>query len=109
MLTPGRYYPGSPIRHTITFTDESGAGVDPSTVTFKAYSPCGREYSFVYGTDDEVQKTTTGNYYAEITPEEAGDWLYRWQTTGTGTTYAEEGRFNVNHSPFYDRSPMDYA
>lgn len=110
MLTPGRYYPGSPIRFTISFTDETGTGVDPATVTARTYSPCGREATYVYGTDDEVGKSSAGNYYADITPDESGEWLLRWQTTGTNTTYAQEERFNVNYSPFYGRNTLsDYA
>jgi len=110
MLTPGRYYPGSPIRLTISFTDENDAGVDPTTVTFKTYSPEGRTQTYVYGTDSEVGKSSVGNYYADVTPDEFGEWLYRWQTTGATTTYAEEGRFNVNYSSFYDATTLgDYV
>lgn len=102
MLTPGRYYPNSPIRLTIAFTDADGAGVDPSTVLIKTYSPTGTTTTYTYGTDSEVQKSSVGNYYADITPDAGGVWYYRWQTTGTGTTYADEGTINVIRSPFID-------
>lgn len=109
-LTPGRYYPGSPIRLTITFVDDDGVYVDPTTVAMKTISPAGIQSSYTYNTDSNVGRIDTGQYYADITPTEFGEWLVRWQTTGTNTTYATEERFNVNYSPFYDRTPFqDYS
>lgn len=42
----------------------------------------------------EIAKGSTGVYYKDILPDAAGNWHYRWSTTGT-PTLAEEGRFHV--------------
>jgi hypothetical protein len=105
MLTPGKYFPGSPIRLTIAFTDDDGVATDPTTVTFATYSPSGTATDYVYLTDDEVGKTSTGNYYADFTPDESGRWHFRWSTTGTGTTVRTEGTVLVQYSPWYDYEP----
>jgi hypothetical protein len=108
MLTPGRNYVNSPIQVSINLQNNSDVDVDPETVTFKTRSPCGTEASYVYGTDDEVTKSSVGDYDAVFTPDEAGRWFYRWEATGTGTTIATEGNFLVQHSEFYDND-VGYA
>jgi hypothetical protein len=109
VLKPGRYYPGSPIRLTVNFTNEAGTATDPTTVTFKTWAPSGLANAYVYQTDAEVGKSAVGSYYADITPDEFGQWLIRWETTGTGTTFATEDRFNINYSPAFDQAILrDY-
>lgn len=104
LLTPGRIYPGSTIRITGEFLDETDVDTDPTvSITFKLRSPCGVETSLVYMTDAEVQKDSTGNYSADIRPTEGGRWLYRWeaQTLDGITIYvAGEGSFVVQDSKF---------
>lgn len=100
MLAPGRIYPGSPFRVGAHFEDDTGTDVDPATITFKLRSPCGVETSYVYGTDDEITKSSTGDFYAEVTPDEGGRWQWRWESTGTNKTIAFEGSFLVQHSSF---------
>jgi hypothetical protein len=101
-LRPGKYYPGSPIRITATFTDEDGVAVDPTTIKIRTFDPEGYEKNYTFNTDSNVGRTGTGAYYADITPDKFGLWRTRWQTTGNETTFAYEDRFNVQHSPFYD-------
>lgn len=100
MLYPGKIYPETTLRLTVSFTDENGDAVDPTTVTFSTYSPGGTLTSYVYDTDDEVGKASTGNYYADIVPDESGRWHFRWVTTGSGTAIATEGNFIVQASKF---------
>ena len=107
-LTPGKIWPGTPIRLTNAYTDDAGDYVDPATVTIKVRSPAGLESSYVYGTDDEIGRSSAGNYYADITPTEGGRWFYRWITTGTGTTIANEGDFIAQRSPFVDDLEPNY-
>lgn len=103
MLAPGKIYPGTSVRITVNFEDEDGDPVDPTTVTFRTFDPCGGSTSYVYDTDDEVGRSAAGAYYADIVPEIAGRWTYRWQTTGTGTVFATEANdLIVQRSPFYD-------
>jgi hypothetical protein len=109
MIEPGRYFIGGEVRITASFVDSSGDPVDPDTVTFRTCSPNNTKASYVYGTDSEVQKTSTGNYTADFTPDRAGRWHYRWQTTDAGTTTAIEGRdLIVQRSPFFDSTDTAY-
>ena len=108
-LSPGRYYPGSAIRLTASFRDENGTDIDPDTLKIKAWSPQGILSQYVYGTDANVVRASAGNYYAEVTPDAAGLWRIRWETTGTNATHATEDKFNVSYSPFYDDNVSDYA
>lgn len=109
MLEPGKYFNGTEIRLTIAFTDDDGDFVDPDTVTFKTCSPSGVISSYVYGTDSEVQKASTGNYTADISPDQGGRWFYRWESTGTAKKLAKEGNFVVQLSPFIDGVNTGYA
>jgi hypothetical protein len=111
MLKNGRVAPGTPFRVTCNFEDGEGDDVDPTTVTLKTISPCGTERSYVYGTDSEVQKDSTGNYYGDITPDRAGRWRFRWESTGAFTTTAIEDSFIVQasqFSPYGDNDCWDY-
>lgn len=101
-LTPGKIWPGTPIRLTNAYTDDAGDYVDPATVTIKTMDPFGREASYVYGTNAEMGRTASGRYYADITPDRGGLWHYRWIATGTGTTITNEGTVQVQYSPFVD-------
>lgn len=109
MLAPGKIYINTELRLTVTFRDDDGTLVDPDTVVIRTMSPCGTEATYTYATDDEVQKSSTGIYTADITPDEAGRWHFRWQTTGTGKTTALEGDFIVQNSVFYDWCCPDYC
>jgi hypothetical protein len=108
-LAPGKYYVNTVMRLTSHFENDAGTDVDPSTVTFKLRSPSGVETSLVYGTDSDIGKSSVGDYYADFTPDEAGRWFYRWESTGTGTTIATEGNFLIQYSPFYDTFGSDYG
>lgn len=108
MLTPGRIYINTSLRLYVNLQDEDGVDVDPTTVLIKTKSPAGAETTYTYGDDDEVGKSSVGDYYVDLTPDEAGRWRYRWETTGTDTTIAVEGDFLVQASAFYDDN-SDYA
>lgn len=101
-LVPGKYYVGSVVRLTINYQNDAGTDVDPTTVAIRVMSPCGVQTTYTYGTDAEVGKSSVGDYYADITPDETGRWHYRWVSTGAGTTLVEDGRFQVQGSPFDD-------
>jgi hypothetical protein len=107
MIKNGRLYPGMPFRVTITFTDEDGVLTDPTTVTIKVMDPCGGETTYVEGTDSEMDNPSTGVYTADITPDCAGRWSFRWITTGP--VFADEGDFIVLTSPFVDNCSRVYV
>lgn len=101
-LAPGRIWPGTPYRLTISYVSDDGSYVDPTTVTLYLLSPAGVQTSYVYGTDSEMGRSDTGRYYADVTPDTGGRWHWRWLTTGDGTTIAHEGDMLVQRSPFVD-------
>lgn len=105
MITPGKIYQGTELRIAVNFQNDSAADIDPDTVTFKLCDPYGEITTYVYLTDAELAKTSTGDYYVDVTPELPGRWTYRWQTTGTGKKIAQEGEFIVRTSVFYDDVP----
>ena len=102
MLTPGRKYVNSPVRIAANFQDEDQIDVDPSTVKIRVLSPAGTETSYTYGTDAELIKLNTGDYYIDFTPDTSGQWFYRWETTGTNKALAYEGSFRVQYSQHID-------
>ncbi len=102
MLTPGRNYVNTKVRVAVNFQDEDRVDTDPSTVTFKLHSPVGVTTSYVYGTDAALIKANVGDYYIDVTPNQSGRWVYRWESTGTDTAIAIEGSFVVQRSPFYE-------
>jgi len=102
MLTPGKFYVNTELRLEASFETDDGTAVDPDTVKFRTYAPSGAKATYTYGDDSEVQRTSTGNYTADIVPDEAGRWHYRWETTGTGTKIALEGDFIIQQSAFFD-------
>jgi hypothetical protein len=110
MLAPGKIYIGRRVRLEANFSIDE-VDVDPTTVTLKTKSPCGTETTYEYDSGDDdspVAKTSAGDYYCDVTPDEAGRWWYRWETTGTNTADASEGNFLVQTSSFYDDA-TDYS
>jgi hypothetical protein len=69
MLAPGKIYPGDTKRIAVNFQNTDDDDTDPSTVTFKLRSPGGIETSYEYGTDAELVKSSTGDYYVDVTPD----------------------------------------
>ena len=106
MLKNGRIYPGTPLTVTCTFQDECGVLVDPDTVTFKTISPSGREARNMYGESPIIYRSAAGIYKAELAPDEAGRWHYRWESTGVGAATVHEDSFIVLVSRF---SPYQFA
>jgi hypothetical protein len=108
MLSPGKNYYGSPMRVETCFEDSTGTLVDPDTVTFKTMSPSGTETSYVYLTDTEIGRSSSGIYYCDFTPNASGRWHYRWESTGDGLSVAHEGSFVIQRSAFYEGQPQAY-
>jgi len=106
MLAPRMLYVDGELRLTATFRDQDNVLIDPDTVTFETFSPCGERVSYVYTTDVEVTRLSSGSYAADIVPDESGRWRFRWLTTEP--TSAIEGDFLVQESPFAD-SCGDYT
>jgi hypothetical protein len=76
-------YAGTAVTTTATFTTPpGGTPADPTTVTLKFKSNAG-ETEWVYGVDEEIVRSSTGVYYAELdTSNTSGDWTVQWVGTG---------------------------
>jgi hypothetical protein len=109
MIKNGRLYPGMTIRLQVSITDADGDATDPDGIKLKVYSPCGRQTDYVYETDDEITREAAGSYLADLIPNEAGRWHYRWVTTGDLEQPILEEDFIVLTSPFVDDCCRDYA
>lgn len=88
-------YPiGALVKVYANFYDEDGVLSDPEVVNLSVRDPDGTVTTYVYETDDEVEKDSTGAYHANIDGNLAGFWHYRWWATGDGQA-ADEHRFEV--------------
>jgi hypothetical protein len=72
---------------------------DPTAVTFEILSPVtATKTTYVYLTDVELVRVTTGVYTVDIVVDEPGRWWYRWEGTGVAAG-VEQGYIDVD----YDR------
>jgi len=92
-MTINIYKNGQKVRASAAFT-VSDVASDPTTVTAKIKDPSGNVSTYVYGTDEELVKDSTGNYHVDVSTDEKGLWYFRFE--GTGTCEAvEESSFRV--------------
>jgi len=93
------YDVGDVVRCTGTFTTAAGVATDPTAVNFKVRTPAGTVTTYVYGTDAELVKASTGVYTVDVPLTTTGTWAYRFYSTGTGQA-AAEATFWVEQSAF---------
>jgi len=93
------YNEGTLITLTAVFKDTAGTEADPTTVTFRLKKPDETVIVYVYGTDAELVKDSTGNYSVGYTPDMGGDFIYRWEGTGA-VEVAGESTFSATASSF---------
>ena len=90
---PGSYSLNDIVQMTATFTNLSGANVDPTTVTVTVKKPNGVEVT------PSVTHAGTGVYTAQVTVDTPGTWL--WRAYGTGAAQAQQdGMFIVVPNTF---------
>jgi len=70
-------------RMTASYQDSDLAYVDPTTITLHIVDPSGNITTYIYETDAELVKDSTGQYHADYSLDEAGIWKYDWVATGT--------------------------
>jgi len=75
----------------------SGTATDPTTGAFKIRRPNGVEISYVYGTDVQLVKASTGNYYVDWLLGLAGVHYYGFVGTGACAA-ADEASFEVKEN-----------
>lgn len=93
MSTQSHYDTGDLVRVSAAFKDSTNAAIDPTVVRFKFKRPdTGVVTTYVYGVDGALVKDSAGNYHVDISADAAGEWPYRFESTGTGQA-AQEGSF----------------
>lgn len=94
-----QYSKGDLVRCSASFATSAGAATDPTAVLAQVRNPAGTTTTYTYGTDAELVKVSTGNYYVDVNANQVGTWHYRFYSTGTGQA-ADEGSFKVKDSNF---------
>lgn len=84
---------------TATFINDTGALVDPDTITAKIKKPDLTITTLVYGVDAALVKDSVGIYHVLIDLTQSGNWFYRFIGTGTRQV-ANEGTIFVQSSNF---------
>lgn len=107
-MRPGRIFVNTEIRLDANFFNDAGTDTDPDTVKLYLYDPNGTQTIYTYGTDDEMGRTDTGDYYCDVTPDSSGRWFWRWEATGANTTVGQEGNFVVDYSPHFESGRTRY-
>lgn len=93
------YDVGDVVRVQGVFKNAAGTTVDPGTITFKYQAPDGTITTYVYGTDPEVYKSSTGTYYCDILTSDEGRYSCRWAGSVSNAA-AGERYFIVKESVF---------
>lgn len=88
---------GALVRCSAVFTTAAGVAQDPGAVRFRAKDPSGGVTEYVYGSDAELVKDSTGNYHVDVDADEPGTWYFRFAGTVSGQASAE-GMFRVDSS-----------
>ena len=97
-MTKNAYDIGDLVRCTGAFAT-SGTNVNPEAVFFKVKTPAGTVTTYAYGTDAALVRDSTGVYHVDVNAAEAGQYVYRFWSTGAGQA-AAEGQFLVKLTLF---------
>lgn len=92
-MTINYYKLGQKVRCTVNFK-VNGTLTDPTTVRCKVKDPSGNVTTYVYGTDAELVRESTGVYHVDVVTDEKRQWHFRFEGTGTCTA-VEESSFGV--------------
>lgn len=92
---PAIHHLGDLVKLSATFLDaETGIALDPDVVKLSVKPPDpAATTTHTYGSS-LIVKDSTGNYHFNQDANAAGNWHYRWRSTGNGQA-AEEKRFKV--------------
>lgn len=83
------YKLGQKVRCKVSFK-VNGTLTDPTTVTAKIKAPSGNVSTYVYGTDAELVRESTGVYHVDVVTDEKRQWYFRFEGTGTCTAVEEK-------------------
>jgi hypothetical protein len=88
------YQIGDLVRVQGSFTTIAGVPTDPTAVFFSFKNPSQTITTYTYGVDAALVKDSTGVYHVDVsvpsTTAALGTWYYRFYSTGTGQTAAED-------------------
>lgn len=108
-LRPGKNYPGSTIQINGSFSIDCDPFDPDVSVKFKLMSPSGKETTYVFGEDTEIQHDETGEFLCDVTPNEPGRWFYQWVVEDVQALKGvDQGDFLVQSTPFYQGIPSRY-
>jgi hypothetical protein len=93
------YDKGELVRLAVVFRNLAGTVTDPTAVSFKMSDPDGTVTTYVYVTDAQLVKDSTGNYHVDWPTAKEGKHHYAWLGTGAVAS-AEEGQFTVKDTRF---------
>ncbi len=74
---------GDLVRSSTSFTNTAGAATDPTVINVKFRLKDGAITTYVYSTDAELVKDSTGEYHVDISASAAGTVYVYWNGTGT--------------------------
>jgi hypothetical protein len=98
------YDPGDSVKVAFTVLNNSGVATDPNTLRLRYRKADGTWVSKVYGTDVEVVKASTGNYYIIVyvpnAADSSGDWYYEGEALdgSSNPLTVSQGKFVVRRS-----------
>lgn len=72
---------------------------DPTTLECTVHEPDGTETTYVWGTDVELVKEDSGEFYLDWDASQAGQHKYRWQADGV-IVASFGGSFNIRRPKF---------
>lgn len=80
-----------------TIFNEAETAADPTDLTFKILEPDGTVTTYIYGTDEQLAKDSTGHYHVYWDCTQAGRHWWRFEATGP-LMVADEAAFRVRPS-----------
>ena len=84
VLRDERIYPGDVARFSISVVDpdDGETAIDPAALVVKVLEPgATTATTYTYGTDAELIRSDTGEYYIDIDLDDDGDWFVRMEST----------------------------
>lgn len=84
VLRDERIYPGDVARFSISVVDpdDGETAIDPAALVVKVLEPgATTATTYTYGTDAEIVRSDTGEYYIDIELDDDGDWFVRMEST----------------------------
>lgn len=90
---------GDGISTTAKFRDKNGVLVNPSIVKFAFRRPGDpADTVWVYGTDVQVVRDSTGIYHVDLPFDKSSEWVCRWSGSGSGFSRVKYFRVRVKEA-----------